>query len=40
MWDKLSSSYEGNEKVKGAKLQTYRLQFEHLNMKYDETIGK
>jgi hypothetical protein len=25
MWDKLISSYEGNEKVKGAKLQTYRL---------------
>ena len=23
MWDKLISSYEGNEKVKGAKLQTY-----------------
>jgi len=28
MWDKLISSYEGNEKVKDAKLQTYRLQFE------------
>jgi hypothetical protein len=25
MWDKLISSYEGNEKVKDAKLQTYRL---------------
>ena len=25
MWDKLISSYEGNEKVKYAKLQTYRL---------------
>jgi hypothetical protein len=28
MWDKLISSYEGNEKVKDAKLQTYRIQFE------------
>jgi hypothetical protein len=25
MWDKLISSYKGNEKVKDAKLQTYRL---------------
>jgi hypothetical protein len=33
MWDKLISSYEGNEKVKSAKLQTYTLQFEQLNMK-------
>jgi hypothetical protein len=40
MWDKLISSYEGNEKVKGAKLQTYRLQFEQLKMKEDETVGK
>jgi hypothetical protein len=28
MWDKLISSYEGNEKVKDAKIQTYRVQFE------------
>jgi hypothetical protein len=40
MWDKLISSYEGNEKVKDAKLQTYRLQFEQLKMKEDETVGK
>jgi hypothetical protein len=40
MWDKLISSYEGNEKVKEAKLQTYRVQFEQLKMKEDETIGK
>jgi hypothetical protein len=40
MWDKLISSYEDNEKVKGAKLQTYRLQFEQLKMKEDETVGK
>jgi hypothetical protein len=25
MWDKLNRSYEGNEKVKDAKLQTYKL---------------
>jgi hypothetical protein len=25
MWDKLISSYEGDEKVKDAKLQTYRV---------------
>jgi hypothetical protein len=25
MWDKLISNYEGNEKVKDAKLQTYRI---------------
>jgi hypothetical protein len=40
MWDKLISSYEGNEKVKDAKLQTYKLQFEQLKMKEDETIGE
>jgi hypothetical protein len=32
MWDKLISSYEGNEKVKDAKFQTYRLKFEQLKM--------
>ena len=31
-WDKLVNNYEGNEKVKDAKLQTYRLKFEHLKM--------
>jgi hypothetical protein len=40
MWDKLISIYEGNEKVKDAKLQTYRLQFEQLKMKEDEIVGK
>jgi hypothetical protein len=40
MWDKLINSYEGNDKVKDAKLQTYRVQFENLQMKEDETIGK
>ena len=32
MWDKLVSSYEGNARVKDAKLQTYRLKFEQLKM--------
>ena len=40
MWDKLISSYEGNEKVKYAKLQTYRLIFEQLKMNEDESISK
>jgi hypothetical protein len=40
MCDKLISSYEGNEKVKDAKLQNYRLQFEQLKMKEDEIVGK
>jgi hypothetical protein len=40
LWDKLISSYEGNEKVKDAKIQTYRLKFEQLNMDEDETISK
>jgi hypothetical protein len=39
MWEKFISSYEGNEKVKDAKLQTYRVQFQQLNMKEDETVG-
>jgi hypothetical protein len=40
MWDKLISSYEGNEKVKDAKLQTHRLKFEQLKMDEDEIISK
>jgi hypothetical protein len=40
MWDKLISSYEGNENVKDAKLQTYRLKFEQLKMNEDETVNK
>jgi hypothetical protein len=40
MWDKLISSYEGNEKVNDTKLQTYRLQFEQINMNEDETVNK
>ena len=40
MWDKLVRSYEINEKVKDAKLQTYRLKFEHLKMNEDEIVSK
>jgi hypothetical protein len=40
MWEKLISSYEGNEKVKDAKLQTHRLIFEQLRMNEDENITK
>jgi hypothetical protein len=40
IWDKLISSFKGNEKVKDAKIQTYRLQFEQLKMNEDETINK
>jgi hypothetical protein len=40
MWDTLISSYEGNEKVKDAKLQTHRLKFEQLKMDEDKTISK
>jgi hypothetical protein len=40
MWDKLISSYEGNEKVKDAKLQTFRLKFEQLKMNEDEIDSK
>ena len=28
MWDNIVNSYEGNEKVKDSKLQTYKLKFE------------
>jgi hypothetical protein len=40
MWEKLISSYEGNEKVKEEKLQTHRLKFEQLKKDEEETISK
>ena len=40
MWDKLVNSYEGNEKVKDANIQTHRLKFEQLKISEDETISK
>ena len=39
MWDKLQTTYEGDMKVKEAKLQTYRGQFEQLRMNEDEDIA-
>jgi ubiquinone biosynthesis protein Coq4 len=38
MWDKLNVIYEGDRKIKKAKLQTYRTQFENLKMKEEENI--
>jgi hypothetical protein len=38
IWDKLQNIYEGDTKVKEAKLQTYRGQYEQLKMKEDENI--
>jgi hypothetical protein len=39
IWDKLRNIYEGDSKVKVAKLQSYRGQFEQLKMKEDEDIA-
>jgi hypothetical protein len=39
IWDKIHNIYEGDSKVKVAKLQTYRGQFEQLKMKEDENIA-
>ena len=39
IWDKLKNVYEENSKVKGAKMQTYQRQFEHLKMKEDQDIA-
>ena len=38
MWDKLQITYERDIKVKEAKLQTYKGQFEQLRMNEDEEI--
>jgi hypothetical protein len=39
MWDKLRNIYEGDVKVRKAKLQTHRSKFEQLKMKDDEDIA-
>jgi hypothetical protein len=39
LWDKLQNIYEGDTKVKGAKLQTFRAKFEQLKMKEYEDIA-
>jgi hypothetical protein len=38
MWDKLKTIYEGDEKVKEAKLHIFRAKFEQLKMNEDENI--
>jgi hypothetical protein len=38
VWDKLQNIYEGDAKVKGAKLQSFRAKLEQLKMKEDENI--
>ena len=38
VWDKLKNIYEGDDKVKREKLQTYRGQFENLKIKEEENI--
>ena len=38
VWDNLKNIYEGDDKVKGEKLQTYRGQFENPKMKEEENI--
>jgi hypothetical protein len=39
IWNKLQNVYEGDAKVKGAEIQTYRGKFEQLKMKEDEDIS-
>jgi hypothetical protein len=39
IWDKIIQSYEGDTKVKSAKLQTLRIQYETLRMHNDESIA-
>jgi len=39
IWDKLKKIYEGDEKVKKAKLETHRRRFERLTMKEEEDIA-
>jgi hypothetical protein len=38
IWDKLEVVYQGDNKVKKAKIQTYRTQFENMKMKEVENI--
>ena len=38
IWDKIILSYEGDAKVKSAKLQTLRIQYEYPKMNNEESI--
>ena len=38
MWDKLKTTYEGDDKVKQEKLQTHRSQFEILKMNEEKKL--
>jgi hypothetical protein len=39
LWDKLETIYVGDTKVKRAKLQTLKVQYEGIKMKYEENIS-
>eukprot|EP00253_Pinus_taeda_P025092 PITA_25092 len=39
IWDKIVLSYEGDEQVKCAKLQTLKIQYENLRMYNDESVA-
>eukprot|EP00253_Pinus_taeda_P015104 PITA_15104 len=39
IWDKIVLSYEGDEQVKRAKIQTLRIQYENLRMYNDESVA-
>ena len=39
IWDKIKKIYEGDDKVKKAKLQTHRRRFKQLTMKEEEDIA-
>jgi phosphoenolpyruvate carboxylase len=40
LWDKLETIYAGDSKVKRAKLQTLKVQYEGLKMKDEENISE
>ena len=39
IWDKIVLSYEGDDQVKRAKLQTLRIQYENIKMYNDESVA-